>query len=214
MMNKHLTDEKVVAYCEAYSDTEPEYLQALRRETYITQQQPHMLSGHLQGRVLSMISKLIRPQHILEIGTYTAYAALCLAEGLQPDGKLITIDIDEEKKWICEKYIAQSPFAKNIELLFGNALEIIPEIHTEFDLVFIDADKVNYKNYFDLVLPIVKQNGIILIDNVLFNGEVLDTPHSKNGKAVAEFNAFLKNDTRIEKVLLPIRDGIFMLRKR
>jgi caffeoyl-CoA O-methyltransferase len=212
MMNKHLISSALLQYCETNSNQEPDYLYQLSRETNITQAQPHMLSGHLQGRFLSMISNIIQPKNILEIGTYTGYAALCLAEGLPPNGRLITIDIDAEKKQIAEKYFAKSPFQHAIQMMIGNALEIIPSLNYTFDLVFIDADKINYLKYYQLLMTKLKSGAIILIDNVLFNGDVINDIKSKNAQAVEECNAFIATDKRIQKVMLPIRDGITMIR--
>jgi caffeoyl-CoA O-methyltransferase len=213
-MNKHLISEEITDYCEKYSSAELDYLYQLSRETYITQTQPHMLSGHLQGRFLSMMSKLLAPTNILEIGTYTGYAALCLAEGLPADGRLITIDIDAEKEMLCKKYFALSGLGDKIELKIGNALQIIPTLPQEFDLVFIDADKINYWQYYEMVLPKLISGGCMLIDNVLFNAEVIQQTKSKNAQAIHLFNEKIMQDDRIEKVIIPIRDGITMIRKK
>jgi caffeoyl-CoA O-methyltransferase len=212
-MNKHLIDKELLAYCEQHTSAESNYLYALNRETYITQMQPHMLSGHLQGRFLAMISKLVTPTNILEIGTYTGYAALCLAEGLSANGKLVTIDIDAEKLSLCKKYFQASPYNNKIEMIIGNALEIIPSLPQQWDLVFIDADKVNYTAYYNLVIDKLSTNGILLLDNMLFNAEVLNETKSKNAQAVHELNKIIANDARVEQVLLPLRDGISMVRK-
>ena len=173
-----------------------------------------MLSGHFQGRVLSMFSKLIRPQHILEIGTYTGYAALCLAEGLPENGTLDTIDNNEELVDFQKKYFDQSPWANQIQQHLGNALEIIPTLHKKFDLVFIDADKENYINYFQMIVPMMNKGGVILSDNVLWSGKVLEDvkANDKSTKVLLEYNELLKNDPRVETVLLPIRDGLTMSR--
>ncbi len=213
-MNKHITPPLIVQYSEKNSSTEPDLLQELNRVTHLTQMQPHMLSGHLQGRALSMFSKMVNPKYILEIGTYTGYAALCLAEGLQPNGKLITIDVDVEKQEICQTYFAKSTYANNIEILIGNAVEIIPALHYPWDLIFIDADKINYSTYYNLLLPVVKSGTFIIVDNVLFNGEVIEDVKSKNASAVHAFNALVANDASVEKVLLPIRDGLTIIRKK
>jgi predicted O-methyltransferase YrrM len=173
-----------------------------------------MLSGHLQGRVLSMISKMINPQYILEIGTFTGYSALCLAEGLQVGGKLISIDQNEETSYLAQQYIQAKPETP-IELLIGNALKLIPELNYTFDLVFIDADKPNYSNYFDLVFDKVKPGGYILADNVLFHGDVLQGEKAgKNARAMHSYNQKMTSDNRIEHVLLPLRDGIMISRKK
>ena len=174
---------------------------------------PRMLSGHFQGRLLSMFSKMVRPQRILEIGTYTGYSAICLAEGLTADGRLITIDINEELEDSVRKYFEQSGFGDRIDFRIGNATTIIPGLHEKFDLVFIDADKENYSRYFDLVIDNVNLNGIILADNVLWSGKVLDEKPDKDTRAILDFNDKVSKDSRVESVLLPVRDGIMMLRK-
>jgi caffeoyl-CoA O-methyltransferase len=212
-MNKHLIAKEIQDYCEHFSDAEHDYLHQLMRETYLTHAQPHMLSGQLQGRFLSIISQLLNPQFILEIGTYTGYSALCLAEGLQADGELITIDVDAEKEMICNKYFQLSPYGPQIKMIVGDALKIIPTLSQTFDLVFIDADKINYSNYFSLVINQLKIGGCILVDNVLFNGDVIADKKSKNAEAVHQFNMLVKNDDRVQKVIIPIRDGITLMRK-
>ena len=173
-----------------------------------------MLSGAFQGRVLSMISKLIRPKNILEIGTYTGYSALCLAEGIQESGKIITIDKNEELETLQNTYFQKSGFRNNITQLVGNAIEIIPTLNTKFDLVFIDADKSNYINYFHLVIDKMNSGGVILSDNVLWSGKVVETldAKDKDTKVLLEYNKLLNTDDRIETVLLPIRDGLTISR--
>jgi predicted O-methyltransferase YrrM len=176
-----------------------------------------MLSGHFQGRVLSMISKLVNPKTILEIGTYTGYSALCLAEGIRHDGTLHTIDINEELYDFQRKYFNKSPYGSQIIQHLGNALEIIPKIENSFDLVFIDADKENYANYFHAIIDKLNSGGIILSDNVLWSGKVLHTTFKKEDTstpALIAYNKLLKEDTRIETVLLPIRDGLTISRKK
>lgn len=208
--------EELDDYVVAHSQDEPELLQELNRETYQKILQPRMLSGHYQGRVLSIISKLINPKSILEIGTYTGYSALCLAEGLQKNGQLHTIDINEELFDFQRKYFDKSGFGNQIHQHLGNALEIIPKIESSFDLVFIDADKENYCNYFEIVIDKLNPGGIILSDNVLWSGKVLDTEFKKEDTstpALIEYNRLLKTDKRIETVLLPIRDGLTISRK-
>jgi caffeoyl-CoA O-methyltransferase len=175
---------------------------------------PRMLSGHLQGRFLSLISKMICPKAILEIGTYTGYSALCLAEGLQPDGKLITIDVNEELEDRVKGYFNQSDYRDQIDYRIGKALELIPQLTESFDLVFIDADKENYANYYDLVIDKVERGGIILADNVLWSGKVLNAKPDKDTQNILAFNDKVHNDARVENVLLPIRDGITVIRKR
>lgn len=210
----HFISEALEEYVAQHSENEPELLARLNRETHQKILQPRMLSGHFQGRVLSMFSKLIRPQHILEIGTYTGYAALCLAEGLPENGTLDTIDNNEELVDFQKKYFDQSPWANQIQQHLGNALEIIPKLNKKFDLVFIDADKENYINYFNMIVPMMNKSGVILSDNVLWSGKVLEEvkANDKSTKVLLEYNELLKNDPRVETVLLPIRDGLTMSR--
>ncbi|WP_046757292.1 O-methyltransferase [Kordia jejudonensis] len=210
----HFIPEALDAYVVAHSENEPDLLKALTRETYQKVLQPRMLSGHYQGRLLSMLSKLIRPKTILEIGTYTGYAALCLAEGMQTQGELHTIDINEELHDFQRKYFDASPYGAQIFQHTGNALDIIPDLDRTFDLVFIDADKPNYPAYFNLIMEKMNPNGIILSDNVLWSGKVLE-PLQKNDistKALLEYNLLLKEDERVETVVLPIRDGLTISR--
>ncbi|MEO8773629.1 MAG: O-methyltransferase [Gelidibacter sp.] len=203
-------------YITVHSEDEPALLQQLSRETYQKVLQPRMLSGHYQGRVLSMISKLVNPQYILEIGTYTGYSAICLAEGLQKDGELHTIDTNEELVEFQSKYFDASAFGKQIHQHLGNALDIIPQLKTNFDLVFIDADKENYSNYFHLIIGKLNPGGLIISDNVLWSGKVIE-PLKKDDtstEALISYNQLLKDDDRIETVLLPIRDGLTLSRKK
>lgn len=199
-----------------HSSDEPALLKELNRETHLKVLQPRMLSGHFQGRLLSMISKLIRPGKILEIGTYTGYSAFCLAEGLTANGRLITIDVNEELEPMVRRYIDQSPYKQQIDYRIGDAMEIIPELGDGFDLVFIDADKQNYLNYYKLVFDKVKAGGLILTDNVLWSGKVVQEvkPNDTETKMIIAFNEFVKNDPRAETLLLPIRDGIMLTRKK
>ena len=212
----HFIPEELDDYVVSHSENEPELLQQLNRETYQKILQPRMLSGHYQGRLLSMISKLVNPKNILEIGTYTGYSALCLAEGMRSDGVLHTIDINEELIDFQRKYFDKSGFGKQIHQHLGNALEIIPKLDTTFDLIFIDADKENYPNYFNIIIDKLNPGGIILSDNVLWSGKVLETTFKKDDTstpALIKYNALLKNDKRVETVLLPIRDGLTISRK-
>ncbi len=210
----HFISEELENYAALHSENEPELLAALNRETHRKVLQPRMLSGHFQGRVLSLLSKLIRPQHILEIGTYTGYASLCLAEGLQENGTLDTIDNNEELYDLQRKYFDLSEWKSRITQHLGNALEIIPTLNKKFDLVFIDADKENYINYFEMIVPMMNKGGIILSDNVLWSGKVLEPvkPNDKSTNVLLEYNRLLKEDPRIETVLLPIRDGLTVSR--
>ncbi|HLU51046.1 MAG TPA: O-methyltransferase [Flavobacteriaceae bacterium] len=206
--------EKIDEYVTAHSQPEPELLQELNRETWAKVLQPRMLSGHFQGRVLSMISKIVNPLNILEIGTYTGYSALCLAEGMKKEGQLHTIDINEELYDLQRKYFDKSGYGKQIIQHTGDALEIIPNLDLKFDLAFIDADKNNYIRYFEMILPKMNRSGIILSDNVLWSGKVIeeiknddiDTP------VLIEYNQLLNNHPAIETVLLPIRDGLTVSR--
>ena len=208
--------DKIDQYVEQHSENEPELLQQLNRETHLKILQPRMLSGAYQGRVLSMISKLVNPKHILEIGTYTGYSALCLAEGMQPNGELHTIDINEELYDFQRKYFDKSLYGNQIHQHLGNALEIIPRLNKTFDLVFIDADKENYPNYFEMIMDKLNPGGIILSDNVLWSGKVIEPVKEDDldTKALIEYNALLKEDCRIETIILPIRDGLTISRKK
>lgn len=212
----HFLPEKIDEYIVAHSETEPELLKQLTRETYQKILQPIMLSGSYQGRVLSMISKLIRPKTILELGTFTGYATLCLAEGLQANGEIHTIDVNEELVDFQRKYFDRSDYGKQIHQHLGNALDIIPTLNKTFDLVFIDADKPNYSNYFHAIIDKLNSGGIIISDNVLWHGKVIEKldPKDISTKAVLDFNTLLKSDDRIETVMLPIRDGLTISRKK
>lgn len=209
-------DPAIEEYARAHSEGESALLQELNRETYAKVLIPRMLSGHLQGRVLSMISKLIQPKNILEIGTYTGYSALCLAEGLHAEGELHTIDINEELETMILRYFNKSAHSKQLKPHIGNALEIIPTLNKTWDLVFIDADKENYANYFDIVIDSLGPGGIIIADNVLWSGKVLKETEAKDEetRALKAFNEKVFADERVESVLLPIRDGLMVLRKK
>lgn len=210
----HFLPEDLDDYVVAHSQQEPKLLQDLTRETWQKVLAPRMLSGHFQGRVLSMISKLIQPTSILEIGTYTGYSALCLAEGMSKDAVLHTIDINEELQNFQRKYFNASGYGDRIIQHVGDAMEIIPTLNTTFDLVFIDADKVNYPNYFELVMPLLKSGAVILSDNVLWTGKVIEplNPKDKDTAALLTYNKLLNTDYRVESVLLPIRDGLTVTR--
>ena len=210
----HFISVELEDYIENHSENEPQLLAALNRETYQKILLPRMLSGHYQGRVLSMLSKLIRPENILEIGTYTGYSALCLCEGLTQNGQLHTIDVKEELVDFQRKYFDESPWGKQIIQHLGPATEIIPTLDLKFALVFVDADKENYMNYFELILPKMNKGGIILSDNVLWSGKVTDpiTANDISTKVLVDYNLALKNDPRIETIILPIRDGLSVSR--
>ena len=206
----------IAAYAEAHTSPESELLYRLSRNTRAHVMAPRMLSGHIQGRFLAMLSWMVRPRRILEIGTYTGYSALCLAEGLAEDGKLITIDVNEELETFARSYWEQSPLNEKIEFRVGAATSIIPTLNEEFDLVFIDADKRNLSVYFDLVFDKLRPGGFILADNVLWSGKVVEPAKASDSDtmAVLAFNQKVQNDSRVENVLLPVRDGIMMMRKR
>jgi len=206
-------DSRLLAYCETFSDQESELLTTLNRQTHLKVNSPRMLSGHLQGRFLSFISHLKCPKRILEIGTYTGYSALCLAEGLADDGMLFTIDPNEETNLFARSYFDQSPLKNKIKLLEGNAATIIPDLKETFDLVFIDADKKNYAAYYDLVIDKVAKDGIILADNVLWSGKILDEKKDADTQSIHDFNANINSDKRVSNMLLPLRDGLMMIRK-
>jgi caffeoyl-CoA O-methyltransferase len=203
----------ILKYSEAHTTEESDLLKRINRQTHAQVMMPRMLSGHLQGRILSMFSNMLKPKRVLEIGTYTGYSAICMAEGLSADGKLITIDINEELEDTVRKYFDDSGFGAKIDYRIGNAVNIIPELKERFDMVFIDADKENYSRYFDLVIDSVNLNGIILADNVLWSGKVLNEKPDKDTRAILDFNRKVSTDSRVESVLLPVRDGIMMLRK-
>ncbi|CAM1345933.1 O-methyltransferase [Tenacibaculum crassostreae] len=210
----HFLPEKLDEYVVQHSQSEPKLLQELSRETWQKVLNPRMLSGAFQGRVLSMISKLVQPKSILEIGTYTGYSALCLAEGLSKDGMIHTIDKNEELEELQYKYFQKSEYRDQITQYVGNALDIIPSINDKFDLVFIDADKSNYVNYFHQIIEKMNTGGIILSDNVLWSGKVIEEidPKDIDTKILLEYNRLLNEDSRLETVLLPIRDGLTISR--
>ena len=201
-------------YLEDTASAEPEILKRLRKETFQKTTQPHMISGYLQGRLLSLISKMISPKNILEIGTFTGYAALCLAEGLQKDGKLITLDVNEDLAYIPKKYFAESEFASQIEFRLENALDFLKNSSETFDLIFIDADKENYPEYLQLVKPRMKSGSVLMIDNVLWYGKVLDEKGNKQTEQIKLVNKLVAEDADFENVILPLRDGIHLVRKK
>ena len=212
----HFLSPVLENYIANNTEDEPILLQELTRETHLKVIQPRMITGHFQGRVLSMLSKIINPKYILEIGTYTGYSALCLAEGLQREGELHTIEVNEELHRMQSKYFDKSGYGPQIKQHTGDALDIVPNLEQTFDLVFIDAQKVNYDSYFEAVPPKTKPGSIILSDNVLWSGKVVE-PLEKSDKATAallQYNQKLKEDPRVETVLLPIRDGLTLSRVR
>lgn len=214
-MTQLLISKSLNNYAEQYTSPESAPLAALNRETNLKVDLPIMLSGHLQGAFLAMISHMQKPKRILEIGTYTGYSAICLAQGLPEDGKLHTIDINEELEDMCFRYFCEAGLEQKITQHIGQAADIIPALNETFDLVFIDADKKNYSLYYDLAFNKVPVGGFILADNVLYDGEVVlpQEEQSKNAQAIHAFNEKVRNDNRVEQVLLPLRDGIMMVRK-
>jgi caffeoyl-CoA O-methyltransferase len=208
-----IINEALQQYSEQHTTPENDLLRSINRNTHANVLRPRMLSGHLQGRVLAIFSQMLRPLNILEIGTYTGYSALCMAEGLREGGKLITIDVNEELEQMVRSSFSSSPHNSRIDFRIGDARAIIPTLSETFDLVFIDADKENYSLYFDLVFDKVSPGGIILADNVLWSGKVIDARPDKDTVAIQEFNRKIHEDKRVENVLLPIRDGIMMIRK-
>lgn len=202
-------------YAERHTSDENEILRELREKTFGERQDKSMLSGFYQGRLLAMLSKIIAPRRILEIGTYMGYSALCMAEGLADDGKIITLDVNEETNEIAKEFWARTPLYSRIEPYLGNASEIIPRLDETFDLVFIDADKPNYANYYDLIFPKLRVGGVILADNVLWSGKVLDLKIADDESAAAldAFNKKVQRDARVSNVLLAVRDGLMMIRK-
>jgi predicted O-methyltransferase YrrM len=209
-----LIPEELNQYLLATCEPEPALLKKIDRETQLEVLMPRMVSGHLQGRVLSMLSKLIQPKRILEIGTFTGYATLCLAEGLSSDGKIITLDINEELEDRVRGYFAESDYNHQIEYKIGNALETIPSLEEVFDIVFIDADKKNNGTYFHMIFDKVRKGGLIIVDNVLWSGKVLTKINDTDTSNIDTFNQLIAADNRIEKLILPVRDGLFLMRKK
>ncbi|MDX2188480.1 MAG: O-methyltransferase [Bacteroidota bacterium] len=208
-------DKKLSDYAELHTTPESALLQQINRDTHANVMMSRMLSGHLQGRVLAMFSAMIQPKYILEIGTYTGYSAICMAEHLNENGKLISIDINEELRPRIQKNWSSFSKSNQMELMIGNAIEIIPTLNYTFDLVFIDADKINYANYFDLVIDKVRSGGFIIADNVLWSGKVVENPDPKDKdlQSILKFNAYIQKHDAIENVLFPIRDGLMVMRK-
>lgn len=210
-VNKELED-----YILNHTTEEEDLLKELSRETHIKVLRPRMLSGHLQGQLLKMLSHMVRPRNILEIGTYTGYSALCLAQGLNKGGKIYTIDINDEIEEFTTKYIEKSGLSGNIEFLIGDALDIIPGLDVEFDMVFIDADKRHYLDYYKLVFDKIRPGGFIIADDILWDGKVVEEldPKDAQTRGILEFNDFVHNDKRVENVIIPLRHGITLIRKK
>jgi predicted O-methyltransferase YrrM len=215
MITELITDNDIQTYAEAHTSPESELLQTLNRQTHVKVLQPRMLSGHLQGQFLTMISKILKPDHILEIGTFTGYSAICLAEGLTETGRLTTIEVNEERETFTRSFLEQSPRNTQIDFIIGDAAEVIPTLSDTFDLVFIDADKARCGFYYDLVFNKIRVGGVILIDNVLWSGKVVDKipKPDKATQALLDFNTKIQNDPRVSNVLLPLRDGLMMVMK-
>jgi len=209
-------DAKLDDYVCRHTENEPSVLHDLNRKTHLSVMQPRMLSGHFQGRVLSMLSHMIQPERVLEIGTYTGYSAMCFAEGLATNGKITTIDINEELEDLVREYIAKAGLEAHVEYIIGDATQIIPNLKDKFDLVFIDADKKNYCIYYDLVFDKVKKGGYIIADNVLWSGKVLEDYDSLDHetKIIMDYNKKIHEDERVQEILLPIRDGLMIARKK
>lgn len=213
-MHAEITEE-LEEYCEAHSTPESDLLYRLNRETNLKCIKPRMISGHLQGRLLSFISQMMRPKRILEIGTYTGYATLCLAEGLSDDGRIDTIEVDEELEEMIQRYFSQSAYNEKITLHIGDALQVLKQLDATWDLVFMDAEKDDYIAYYELVLPRLRQGGIILADNVLWSGKVIQEVKTgdKETRALMKFNDYILEDKRVKNFLLPFRDGIMVIEK-
>lgn len=210
-----ILSEEIQTYVENYTDKEPWLLAELNKETHQKTLFPRMISGNYQGRLLSFLSKLVQPKYILEVGTYTGYASLCLAEGLQKDGKVITIEVDPELQIYSQKYFDLSELGHLVEQKIGDALDIIPSLDIEFDLIFLDADKMKYVDYYEVLLPKLRKGGLLITDNVLWSGQVVDKKFDdKTTNALREFNDYVASDERVDKIILPVRDGLFLIRKK
>ncbi len=209
----NLLTEKLENYIAQHSSPEEDLLQKLSRETHLKVQMPQMLSGHVQGQLLSLLSQMIQPKRVLEIGTFTGYSAICLAQGLTDDGLLYTIDINEELSPMVSNYFAEAGLTTKTKLLTGNALELIPTLNETWDLVFIDADKINYANYYDLVFNQVRKGGYIIADNVLWSGKVVDEKKDKDTLAIDAYNKKVQADVRVKNVILSVRDGLNIAQK-
>jgi predicted O-methyltransferase YrrM len=210
-----LLSDELKSYLESSCDPESDLLKQIDRETYLKVSLPRMLSGHYQGRVLSMLSKLLNPQRILEVGTFTGYASLCLAEGLSKDGILHTIDINAELEDMVRNSFSKSDLGSKINYHIGNAIEIIPNLDEVFDLIFIDADKKNNENYYNLTIDKLRSGGLIIVDNVLWSGKVIGEKKTDSATTlISDFNEMICSDKRVEKLILPVRDGIYIIRKK
>lgn len=210
-----IVSQEIQTYVENYTDKEPFLLFELNKETHQKTMFPRMISGNYQGRLLSFLSKLVQPKYILEVGTYTGYASLCLAEGLKKDGKVITIEVDPELEIYSRKYFNLSDLGNTVEQRMGDAKDIIPSLEYEFDLIFLDADKMRYIDYYEILLPKLRSGGLLITDNVLWGGQVVDPKFDdKTTNALREFNEHVANDEKVDKIILPVRDGLFLIRKK
>ena len=212
---KNFIDSKIFNYSLSKSSKEPKILNDLNRETHLKILNPRMLSGHYQGRILSLVSKIIKPKTVLEIGTYTGYSTICLSEGLDKNGSIHTIDHNEELLVIQNKYFKKAGISEKVKQYTGDATKIIKKLNLDFDLIFIDADKENYPLYFDLIIEKVKPGGVIIADNILWSGKILEKVEEEDyaTKSIIEFNDKVNNDDRVETIILPIRDGLSLIRK-
>jgi caffeoyl-CoA O-methyltransferase len=211
-MKSFIVSEKIENYCERHLASESSLFQELAKETHLKMDMPQMQVGHLEGKFLKWLCSLIKAKKILEIGTFTGYSTLSMAEALAQDGEIITLDIDPIATSLAKKYWKQSPYGKRISLQLGDAIKLLPQIKGSFDLIFLDADKENYPCYWELLLPKLRSGGLIVVDNVLWSGRVLE-PKDKSDKAIAELNQMIAKDARVEAVMIPLRDGIFLCRK-
>lgn len=211
-----INSEALDHYIEEHSDQESDYLKALIRATHVNLLRPRMASGHIQGRILKMFTQMIRPNYILEIGTYSGYSALCMAEGLSAKGKLYTFEINDEQEDFTRPWLENSPYKNRIEFIIGDVKTILPTLEVTFDMVFIDADKRDYITYYELALKYLSKGGYIFADNTLWDGHVVETPKNNDWQTIGikAFNNYITNDKRVEKVILPLRDGLTMIRKR
>lgn len=209
-----LVSEKIEEYISEHTSDVSEVLAELERKTFLNELKPRMLSGKVQGKLLSIISKMVKPKSILELGTYTGYSAICLAEGLCEGGRLITIDVNEEREDLVHQFIKKSGFENKIKPIIGDAVDIIPQLDLTFDIVFIDADKINYSVYYDMIIDKVRSGGIILVDNVLWSGKIVQAVEDKSTLALQKFNDKVQQDERVENVILSVRDGITLIYKK
>ncbi|MDR1459942.1 MAG: O-methyltransferase [Bacteroidales bacterium] len=211
-----LIDRNIQHYCDSHTSKESEILYELYRETHLKNLYPRMLSAKSQGTFLQMICRLLQPGRILELGTFTGYSTLCMAETLTEDGMIVTIEKNPEQEAIIRKYIQKAGFEEKVKLLIGNALDLIPTFNERWDLIFIDADKINYLHYYHLLIPSLSNRGMMLVDNVLWSGKVIEEvkQNDKETKAILEFNSFVQQDHRVKNMILPFRDGIMMIQKR